>query len=148
MYQVPNIFDIQQGVAIAFFIKYQDSQQDLAKVYHADLWGIREVKENKELVGGKYYWLDENDISSTEWRKLEPHLEFYLFVKNDANLQSEYDQYWNLPKITLSNSVGLYTARDSLTIQFNQNQISMLNSIYLFSIILIHKMLYKFKGAS
>ena len=66
-----NVFDIQQGVAIAFFIKYQDSQQDLAKVYHADLWGIREVKENKELVGGKYYWLDENDISSTEWRKLE-----------------------------------------------------------------------------
>ncbi len=118
-----NVFDIQQGVAIAFFIKYQDSQQDLAKVYHADLWGVREVKENKELVGGKYHWLDENDISSTEWRKLEPHLEFYLFVKNDANLQSEYDQYWNLPKITLSNSVGLYTARDSLTIQFTQNQI-------------------------
>ncbi|MFN5592978.1 MAG: DNA methyltransferase, partial [Aphanizomenon sp.] len=40
-----NVFDIQQGVAIAFFIKYQDSQQDLAKVYHADLWGVREVKE-------------------------------------------------------------------------------------------------------
>jgi len=53
-----NVFDIQQGVAIAFFIKYQDSQQDLAKVYHADLWGVREVKEHKELVGGKYYWLE------------------------------------------------------------------------------------------
>ncbi len=50
-----NVFDIQQGVAIAFFIKYQDSQQDLAKVYHADLWGVREVKEHKELVGGKYH---------------------------------------------------------------------------------------------
>ena len=118
-----NVFDIQQGVAIAFFIKYQDSQQNLAKVYHADLWGSREVKENKELVGGKYYWLDENDINSTEWENLDPHPEFYLFIKNNANLQSEYDQYWNLPKITPSNSVGLYTARDSLTIQFTQNQI-------------------------
>jgi predicted helicase len=118
-----NVFDIQQGVAIGIFIKYQDSQQELAKVYHADLWGVREVKENKELVGGKYHWLDENDISSTEWRELAPKAEFYLFKKNNVDLQDEYDKCWNLSKIVFNNSVGLYTARDSLTIQFTQDKL-------------------------
>ncbi|CCI13345.1 Adenine specific DNA methyltransferase [Microcystis aeruginosa PCC 9806] len=118
-----NVFDIQQGVAIAFFIKYQDSQQDLAKVYHADLWGVREVKENKELVGGKYHWLDENDISSTEWYQLEPRHEFYLFTKNNKNLQEEYEKYPNLSNLIPVNSVGLYTARDDLTIQFTKEDI-------------------------
>jgi predicted helicase len=46
-----NVFDIQQGVAIGIFIKYQNSQQDVAMVYHDDLWGAREVYENKQLVG-------------------------------------------------------------------------------------------------
>ncbi|MFN9617713.1 MAG: N-6 DNA methylase, partial [Dolichospermum sp.] len=59
-----NVFDIQQGVAIGFFIKYQNkehenkeqnSQKQLATVYHANLWGSREVYETKQLVGGKYH---------------------------------------------------------------------------------------------
>ncbi|MFM6037723.1 MAG: N-6 DNA methylase, partial [Sphaerospermopsis kisseleviana] len=69
-----NVFDIQQGVAIGIFIKYQtkekNSQKELATVYHADLWGAREVYENKQLVGGKYHWLAGNDLQSTNWEKL------------------------------------------------------------------------------
>ena len=118
-----NVFDIQQGVAISIFIKYENSQQKLASVYHADLWGMREVYENKELVGGKYHWLAENDISSTEWKILKPEFEFYLFQPQNINLKSEYE---NAPKITdilLINSLGVATARDNLTIQFTQNKL-------------------------
>ncbi|MBO1054242.1 MAG: N-6 DNA methylase [Dolichospermum sp. DET73] len=121
--QDKNVFDIQQGVAISIFIKYEHSQQKLATVYHADLWGMREVYENKELIGGKYHWLAENDISSTEWRILKPEFEFYLFQLQNINLKSEYE---NAPKITdilLVNSLGVATARDNLTIQFNQDEI-------------------------
>lgn len=35
-----NVFDIRQGVAIAFFIKRGNRKRDQAKVYHADLQGL------------------------------------------------------------------------------------------------------------
>jgi predicted helicase len=121
--QDKNVFDIQQGVAISIFIKYEHSQQKLATVYHADLWGMREVYENKELVGGKYHWLAENDISSTEWRILKPEFEFYLFQPQNINLKSEYENFTKITDILLVNSLGVATARDNLTIQFNQDEI-------------------------
>ena len=114
-----NVFDIQQGVAIAFFIKYQDSQQDLAKVYHADLWGVREVKENKELVGGKYHWLDENDINSTEWKVINPNASFYLFKDRNVDLLPEYESGWRVVDIMPINSTGVKTHRDHFVIDFN-----------------------------
>ncbi|MFM7408213.1 MAG: hypothetical protein ACKO3K_16545 [Cuspidothrix sp.] len=45
---------------------------------------MREVYENKELVGGKYHWLVENDISSTEWTEIKPQPGFNTFqINND-----------------------------------------------------------------
>ena len=118
-----NVFDIQQGVAIAFFIKYQDSQQDLAKVYHADLWGAREVKENNELVGGKYYWLDENDINSTEWKSLEPKSDFYLFNPQSNVSSDEYQKHWELDTIMLTNGSGIKTHRDHFVYDFDESKL-------------------------
>lgn len=118
-----NVFDIQQGVAIAFFIKYQDSQQDLAKVYHADLWGVREVKEHKELVGGKYYWLDENDISSTEWEIINPKSDFYLFNPQSKVSSDEYKKYWELDTIMLTNGSGIKTHRDHFVYDFDKSKL-------------------------
>jgi len=112
-----NVFDIQQGVAIGIFIKYQDSQQELAKVYRADLWGVREVRENKQLIGGKYNWLDENDISSTDWELLDPQEEFYLFQVQNNKILNEYINNFNLTEIFPVNSVSIVTARDSLTMR-------------------------------
>lgn len=114
-----NVFDIQQGVAIAFFIKYQDSQQDLAKVYHADLWGVREVKENKELVAGKYHWLDENDISSTEWEIIKPEASFYLLKNQNTALFPEYEKGWKIVDIMCVNSTGVKTHRDHFVFDFD-----------------------------
>lgn len=118
-----NVFDIQQGVAIGIFIKYQNSPENLATVYHADLWGAREIYDHKQLVGGKYYWLAENDISSTKWKTLMPKYEFYLFQPQNANLQSEYEKATKIIDILQVNSLGITTARDGLTIQFTQHQL-------------------------
>ncbi|WP_254445183.1 type ISP restriction/modification enzyme [Anabaena sp. UHCC 0204] len=118
-----NVFDIQQGVAISIFIKYQDSQQNLAKVYHADLWGMREVYENKELVGGKYHWLAENDISSTEWKIINPQKEFYLFQVQNNHILDEYTRNFKLTEIFYINSVSVVTARDALTIKDTPDEI-------------------------
>ena len=113
-----NVFDIQQGVAIGFFIKYKDSDNKLATVYHEDLYGLREVKEDKKLISGKYFWLAENDINSTKWKNINPSESFYLFDTQNKELEEEWFNEKLLPEILPTNSVGLYTARDDFTIHF------------------------------
>jgi len=59
-----NVFDIQQGVAIALFIKKQGEKKQ-ARVYHSDIWGLRK---------SKYNWLLENNIKTTNWQELSPKI--------------------------------------------------------------------------
>lgn len=122
-----NVFDIQQGVAIGIFVKRQSAAKDTAVVRHAHLWGLREVfgndaQEEKMPVSGKYVWLRENAIETTDWTSLQPQSPFYLFVPQDAGLQSEYDQGWKLTDAIISHSVGISTSRDKLTIQFDEEE--------------------------
>jgi predicted helicase len=113
-----NVFDIQQGVAIGLFVKRQNKAglSQLATVHHAHLYGPREVyqkvAQEQYLVGGKYRWLTEHDITITEWRKLEPETPFYLFVPQDIDLRTEYEQGWKLTDIFPVNNIGMQTHRD------------------------------------
>jgi len=120
-----NVFDIQQGVAIGIFVKYQNSQQKLATVYHADLWGKRELYENKQLVGGKYHWLEENDISSmiSDENKLQPNAPFYLFKPQNINLRADYDNFWKINDVMPLNNAGMVSKRDSLAFQFEKESV-------------------------
>ncbi|OIP68815.1 MAG: DNA methyltransferase [Oscillatoriales cyanobacterium CG2_30_40_61] len=118
-----NVFDIQQGVAIGIFVKYKDSSQKIATVYHADLWGVREIYENKQLVGGKYHWLAENDISSTQWTEILPQQSFYLFKVQERNLELEYKCCFKINEIMAVNSDGIVTARDNFTLSNNYEDI-------------------------
>ncbi len=119
-----NVFDIQQGVAIGIFIKYQNSPQKLATVYHADLWGAREIYENQQLVGGKYHWLAENDLSSTHWEILQPETEFYLFKPQNTDLLPEWEKWWKVIDIMPVNSAGIKTHRDHFAIDFDEESIT------------------------
>jgi predicted helicase len=80
---------------------------------------MREVYENKELVGGKYHWLAENDISSTDWKVLQPQTEFYLFSPQNTDLLPEYEREWKITEIMLVNSTGIKTHRDQLVLDFD-----------------------------
>ena len=117
-----NIFDIQQGVAIGIFIK-QRAKKDIssiAKIYHAHLWGPREIHERlgheQRLTGGKYRWLAENDVSTTEWELLHPQSPLYLFRPQDIHLRDEYEQGWVITKMMPEASLGCLTKRDNLVI--------------------------------
>ncbi|GAB4279658.1 MAG: DNA methyltransferase [Oscillatoriaceae cyanobacterium] len=118
-----NVFDIQQGVAIGIFIKYQNNPGKLATVYHGELWGAREIYEQSQLVGGKYHWLAEHDISSTPWTKLAPSSPFYLFQPQDVAVRAEYEAAAKISEIMPINTVGIVTARDALTIQWTADQV-------------------------
>ena len=54
-----NIFDIQQGVAIAFFVKRRRQQDGDARVYYSDNWGRRK---------DKYIWLSSHYLADTVQR--------------------------------------------------------------------------------
>ena len=112
-----NVFDIQQGVAIGLFVKRRDGA-GRARVFHADLWGPREVGAD----GGKYRWLAGNDVDTTGWTELAPKSPDYLFIPRDEALADEYRAGWKLTDILPVNSVGIVTARDRLAIQWTEEE--------------------------
>ncbi len=122
-----NVFDIMQGVAIGIFIKRTRSREGLATVHHAELWGKREVLEKDDqeskLVGGKYKWLWENDLASTEWVKLTPQAPFYLFVQQDKVLLPEYEKGWNVTDVFMTTNTGITTSRDHFCYDFDEEQL-------------------------
>ena len=108
-----NVFDIRQGVAIVFFVRRDSQKERDARVHHAELYGTRE---------SKYDWLDVHDRGSTEWQKVNPVSPFYLFVPRDEALEAEYRRFISIPDVFPVNSVGIVTARDSLTIRWSEQE--------------------------
>ncbi|MBC8265202.1 MAG: N-6 DNA methylase, partial [Anaerolineales bacterium] len=106
-----NVFDIRQGVAIAFFIKLGAGDQ--AKMYHADLWGLRQ---------DKYDWLLDHDVEITDWQEIHPKPEFYLFLPRDEAALERYNEFVKVTEIFPVNSVGIVTARDRLTIHWTPDE--------------------------
>jgi predicted helicase len=124
-----NVFDIQQGVAIGIFVKRQKKAHlsRVANVYHAHLWGQREIYEKvghkQRLVGGKYHWLSEHDILHTEWAKIEPKSPFYLFTPRNTEILAEYEKGWKLTEIITLNVLGFQTHRDHFAVAYNKEEI-------------------------
>ena len=137
-----NVFDIQQGVAVALFIKKKVGQTLLSdndikvsqtflsdnnrdrtdknvcstgcNIYHSEIWGLQE---------NKYRWLLEHDLKITKWQKLLPKSEFYLFVPRAEKLLEVYEKNPKITDILPLNSVGIVTARDNLTIKWTTEEI-------------------------
>ena len=116
-----NVFDIQQGVAIGLFVKHAEGRLGSASVFHADLWGTRELGQE----GGKYGWLAANDVQTTEWAQLSPRSPQYLFVPRDETLLDEYQAAWSLPVIFSPNgdpAPGIVTTHDQFAISWNPEE--------------------------
>jgi predicted helicase len=108
-----NVFDIQQGVAIGIFVK-EENKDVPAKVHYADMWGIRDTK---------YRALFETEINTAEWLELAPTSPFYFFVPREEELRPEYEKGWKITEVFPINSTGIVTARDSIVIDFNSQEL-------------------------
>ncbi|HAE94265.1 MAG TPA: DNA methyltransferase, partial [Hyphomonas atlantica] len=116
-----NVFDIQQGVAIIIGVKTKPTIQGdkrkkgtdtpLATVYHVDLWGDRKEK---------YAMLWEGSISSIDWTPLEIRGPNFYFFNRDWNAVDAYEAGFAVEDFLPLNSVGVVTARDALTIDFDK----------------------------
>ncbi|MDO8532396.1 MAG: type ISP restriction/modification enzyme [Dehalococcoidia bacterium] len=105
-----NVFDIQQGVAIGIFLK-EPAKAGPARVNYVDVWGLRE---------GKYEWLLERDIATTEWQMVDPKPPMFFFVPKDWSLEEEYKTGWWLADILPINQNGIKTDRDDLFFDFDR----------------------------
>jgi predicted helicase len=108
-----NVFDIQQGVAIGLFVKKKKHKGE-KKIFHADLWGLRERKYKK---------LTMVNLKTVKWKPLKPSSPFYLFVPRDEKRSLRYQAYPSIPEIFPVNSVGIVTARDNFVIDFDRKEI-------------------------
>lgn len=109
-----NVFDIMQGVAIVFLIKYKKCKNKNKIIVHNELFGIRE---------NKYDLLNKKSIKNIKWKKLEPSSEFYLFIPQDQRLLNNYENFIKLMDIFPINNVGIVTARDNFVIDFEKKQL-------------------------
>jgi hypothetical protein len=109
-----NVFDIRQGVAIVFLGKWDGKSGDLTRVYHADVWGLREAK---------YDYLVSHDVKTTDWEEIHPKPPFYLFVPRDETALERYYEFVQVTELFPVNSVGIITARDSLTVHWTSEKV-------------------------
>jgi len=114
-----NVFDIQQGVSIAIFVKRPqpaDGDKPPTRIFHADAWGLRQQK---------YDYLAANDLTTTEWQQLAPTAPGFYFVPKDFGLDE--NEYLSLPSVNADifdkGNAGIQTKQDNVVYQFYQQDL-------------------------
>lgn len=107
-----NIFDIQQGVSISIFVRKNERKEKLGTVYHAEIFGKREIK---------FETLNKNEVSSINWEKLSYDELYYFFVPKDFGLKLEYEKGFSVTDIFKIHSVGIKTKVDNIAIDFQKD---------------------------
>lgn len=113
-----NVFDIQQGVAIGIFVKSspqpspsQEEEKGEIKtnLFYADLWGLRENKNN---------WLLQNDIKTIKWEKLASGSPYYFFIPKDLKKEKTYRNFVGIRDILLMYCSAVVTSNDDTLVSF------------------------------
>ena len=112
-----NVFDIEQGVSINLFVKYDktssrsgaraDNGKKIASVRYADLFGLR---------GKKYDYLLQTAFSEVNWQELAPTDPYYFFAPKDFSAAGEYETGFKLEEFMPLNSTGVLTMGDSFAV--------------------------------
>ncbi|MBI2517082.1 MAG: hypothetical protein HYV95_09210 [Opitutae bacterium] len=104
-----NVFDIQQGVAVALLRRHW-SRAGLCRVGH--LFGTRMEK---------YDFLSTSTLRNTSQKTCEPKPDVYHFIAFESGLSAEYLQFSPLGKLLLKNSMGTKTGFNELLIDYSRD---------------------------
>ncbi len=108
-----NVFDIEQGVSINFFIKTGAKKHgELGQVFHYDLYGKRELK---------YDFLVTNSLKTTQYQKVENVAPHYFFAPKEFKDQDVYNEGFSLVDIFYENSLGVLSKNDDISISFDKS---------------------------
>lgn len=103
-----NVFDIEQGVSINIFVKTGKKEPyDLGKVFHYDLFGKREFK-NEFLIT--------NSLNTLDYKEIPNKPPMYFMVRKDFTSEAQYNQYLSINMLFPKTTVGIATANDSILI--------------------------------
>ncbi|WP_297521672.1 type ISP restriction/modification enzyme [Thermococcus sp.] len=116
-----NVFDIQQGVAIALFVKLREGRHkaEECKVYYHSI--VHDA--GKTAREGKYEFLRNESWKTVEWKELEPKEPYYFFVPKDLSLEEEYSMFPKLDEIFEVYSSGVETQNDEATVAFTREEL-------------------------
>ncbi len=107
-----NVFDIQQGVSIILAVKFKNNKNGkLAKIMHADLFGLRTEK---------FTALENNDI---EWSEINPDEHMHFFVKKNNAGKEKYESGFKLDELFDQFSTGILTKNDNVAVAFTKKDI-------------------------
>ena len=108
-----NVFDIEQGVAIALLIKDRNLEPG---VWHSDLWGKRSTK----------YQVTASTLrSSVPWTQVDPVKPDWLFKPQDAEGRQHYEEFWAVPAIFApmgDPAPGIVTTHDKFAFSFTRDE--------------------------
>lgn len=109
-----NVFDIRQGVSVIIATKRRQSEPGLAEVWHGSLWGKREQKYDALRVGSK------DSMTPT---KLEPRKPYFMFYPANLAALDKYDEGFSISQLFQSQSTGIISARDDLTVSLDATRL-------------------------
>ena len=110
-----NVFDIMQGVSINLFVKTgKKGKEEIGKVYHKDLYGLRQQK---------YDFLDGATLENVGYEEMKPMAPMYFFVPKNFDLQEEYDKGFKVDELFNVSSVSVVTAKDAILVDMNENNL-------------------------
>ena len=110
-----NVFDIQQGVSINLFVKTgQKKPEALGKVFHFDLFGLRQ---------SKYDFLENHRLNEVKFQSLKPAAPHYFFTPRDYSLESEYQKGFSVADLLPVNVSGIVTMGDKFAIADTETEL-------------------------
>ena len=109
-----NVFDIQQGVCIMFMVYQNANSSNLAEIYHADLYGLRDIKYNT---------LNKLLFNDIKWSRVNSTDPFFLF-KPTKKITAQRERF-SLAEIFIESVMGFQTHRDEFAIDFKRSEIEL-----------------------
>jgi len=109
-----NVFDIQQGVAIAVLARTASASSRPKSCLRRDLVGSREAK---------YEFLARASVWDIGWQAITPSTPLFQFLEIDSALQSEYRNFLSLPDLMPVHSSGTETGFDALLVAFTRREL-------------------------
>lgn len=100
-----NVFDIQQGVCIWIGVKTKRAGLKSARIFHADLYGVRTHK---------YDFLNKNSLNSIHWEEITPNTDNYYFMPQSQDLTQEWYTFFKIEELFPINGVGICSKRDTI----------------------------------
>ena len=109
-----NVFDIQQGVALIIAVRKGSGSDELADVWHGDLWGSRKAKSD---VLGK------SSREELSGEKLDPSGKYLAYYPVDSELLESYDVGFSVSELFEDNRIGFQSHRDGFAVAFDEASI-------------------------